>query len=388
MILKALRTRTKVIMIAVAVAFVISIFAGYGIYSRREGSSATTEKDKVVAKANGTNIMLSQIDMGVRQLMDQMGISNLPQSQYYILRKHVLDQIVLDMELDKEVKDNKIEVTDDEINVAMDRIISQFPTKEAYQDYLSAYNIKEDDLKKELRRQLAQQKLLQTAVKTDDTVTEEEMQEFYEARGDDYFVRPEGLWVNFAVFSDDKTAQEVRDALASGQTWDDVMSKYGDKALHSTSYDKPLLLPMTTLEAQEELLPLKELKEGELSQPIQLDEEQFGIYLVKGYQKQEKIPYDEVKENIKLALSQQKAQAQRQEYLQGLVDRANVEIVDSSVFEAPKVEEPAQPSAEEEGDQGSDVGAEVVEEGQSENQAESQTAEQTETDAKEEAQQQ
>ena len=190
MILKALRTRTKVIMIAVAVAFVISIFAGYGIYSRREGSSATTEKDKVVAKANGTNIMLSQIDMGVRQLMDQMGISNLPQSQYYILRKHVLDQIVLDMELDKEVKENKIEVTDDEINVAMDRIISQFPTKEAYQDYLSAYNIKEDDLKKELRRQLAQQKLLQTAVKTDDTVTEEEMQEFYEARGNDYFVRP------------------------------------------------------------------------------------------------------------------------------------------------------------------------------------------------------
>ena len=189
-------------------------------------------------------------------------------------------------------------------------------------------------------------------------------------------------------FSDEKTAQEIRDALASGQTWDDVMSKYGDKALHSTSYDKPLLLPMTTLEAQEELLPLKELKEGELSRPIQLDEEQFGIYLVKGYQKQEKIPYDEVKENIKLALSQQKAQAQRQEYLQGLVDRANVEIVDSSVFEAPKVEEPAQPSAEEEGDQGSDVGAEVVEEGQSENQAESQTAEQTETDAKEEAQQQ
>lgn len=109
--------------------------------------------------------------IGVKQLMDQMGISNLPQEQYYVLRKHVLDQMVLDMELDKEVKENKIEITDDEIkNPAMDRIIAQFPTKEAYQDYLKSYNIKEEDLKKELKRQLAQQKLLQVAVKVDETV--------------------------------------------------------------------------------------------------------------------------------------------------------------------------------------------------------------------------
>ena len=199
MVLKTLRTKTKGIMIIVAVAFVISIFAGYGFYSRRGDSSAG--KDRVVAKANGTNIMLSQIDMGVRQLMEQMGISNLAQEQYYVLRKHILDQIILDMELDKEVKKNKIEVADEEIETAMERIAAQFPTKEAYQDYLKAYNIREEDLKKELSRQLAQQKLLQAVVKVDDTITEEEVKEFYEVNGDTYFVRPEGLWVNYATVS-------------------------------------------------------------------------------------------------------------------------------------------------------------------------------------------
>ncbi|HOM31642.1 MAG TPA: SurA N-terminal domain-containing protein [Acetomicrobium flavidum] len=344
MILKALRTRTKGIMIAVAVAFVISIFAGYGIYTRRGTPSAG--KDHVVAKANGTKITLSQIDAGVKQLMDQMGISNLPQEQYYVLRKHVLDQMVLDMELDKEVKKNKIEVTDDEIKTAMDRIIAQFPTKEAYQDYLKSYNIKEEDLKKELKRQLAQQKLLQVAVKVDETVTDEDVKKFYADNGDTYFVRPEGLWVNYVVFSEGSVAQEARDALAAKQPWDDVMKRYADKIVHSTPYDNPLLVPMTTIEAQKELAPLKDLKVGQISQPIQLDSDHVAIYLVKKYQNQEKIPFEEVKDNIKLALSQQKVQAQRQAYLQGLIDSANIEIVDPSVFEAPQ--QSGQPADQEE----------------------------------------
>lgn len=342
MVLKTLRTKTKGIMIIVAVAFVISIFAGYGFYSRKGDSSAG--KDRVVAKANGTNIMLSQIDMGVRQLMEQMGISNLAQEQYYVLRKHILDQIILDMELDKEVKKNKIEVADEEIETAMERIAAQFPTKEAYQDYLKAYNIREEDLKKELSRQLAQQKLLQAVVKVDDTITEEEVKEFYEVNGDTYFVRPEGLWVNYAIFSDGKIAQEARDALADGQPWDEVMERYSDKILHSTPYDNPLLLSMATIEAQEGMASLKELKAGDVSQPTQLDTDQIAVYLVKEHQKQEKIPFEEVKDSIKLALNQQKMQAQRQAYLQELIDNADVNIVDASVFEAPqRQEQPQQP---------------------------------------------
>ena len=206
-------------------------------------------------------------------------------------------------------------------------------------------------MKKQLKRQLAQQKLLQVAVKADETVTDEEVKKFYADNGDVYFVRPEGLWVNYAVFSDGKTALEARDALAAGQPWDDVMKRYADKMIHSTPYDNPLLVPMTTIEAQKEMAPLKDLKVGQVSQPIQLDSDHVAIYLVKKYQHKERIPFEEVKDNIKLALSQQKVQAQRQAYLQGLIDKANIEIVDPSVFEAPK--QAQQPTGQEEsGNQG------------------------------------
>ena len=97
---------------------------------------------------------------------------------------------------------------------------------------------------------------------------------------------------------------------------------------------------------------LKELKAGDVSQPTQLDTDQIAVYLVKEHQKQEKIPFEEVKDSIKLALNQQKMQAQRQAYLQELIDNADVSIVDASVFEAPqRQEQPQQPDGQQDVDE-------------------------------------
>ena len=59
------------------------------------------------------------------------------------------------------------------------------------------------------------------------------------------------------------------------------MERYSDKILHSTPYDNPLLLSMATIEAQEGMASLKELKAGDVSQPTQLDTDQIAVYLVK-----------------------------------------------------------------------------------------------------------
>jgi hypothetical protein len=56
--MKTLRTQVKGIMISVVVLFVISIFAGYGMYTRSgggEGLKATTPSPKI----NGNKVMRS-----------------------------------------------------------------------------------------------------------------------------------------------------------------------------------------------------------------------------------------------------------------------------------------------------------------------------------------
>ena len=61
----------KAIMIAVILLFVLSCFAGYGLYAR-SGRSADGSKDYAVAKIDGKDVMRSDIEKGTMQLAEHL----------------------------------------------------------------------------------------------------------------------------------------------------------------------------------------------------------------------------------------------------------------------------------------------------------------------------
>ncbi|HPQ78231.1 MAG TPA: hypothetical protein PK427_06190 [Synergistales bacterium] len=73
MIMQALRTKTRAIMLVVVVVFVISIFAMY--ITRGSGPSGRpgAEGDLPVATVDGEKVMASHIEMGVRTMPSSRG---------------------------------------------------------------------------------------------------------------------------------------------------------------------------------------------------------------------------------------------------------------------------------------------------------------------------
>ena len=90
-------------MIAVIVLFVVSIFAGYGLYSR-SGQGGDGQRDYAVAEVDGKDVMRSDIEKGTMQLAEQLGSEReITSADIPFMRKHVLDSVAIEVELEKEI---------------------------------------------------------------------------------------------------------------------------------------------------------------------------------------------------------------------------------------------------------------------------------------------
>ena len=202
--MRYLRKNVKSIMMIIVVLFVVSCFAGYGMYSGggNSGSGAGEGiEDYDVATVGGERIKRSRIETEMFQMIRNLG----PQGQsisdydYPSLRTAVLDQIAIASEMDKEVKARNITVTNDDVNNAVKEIESSFPTKELYFQEMERAGLNDGKLKETIRTELARQKLFEqitSPVSTD----ESELRSFYDMLKAYYFQKPEGFKVNLARF--------------------------------------------------------------------------------------------------------------------------------------------------------------------------------------------
>jgi len=159
--MQALRTKTRVIMLVVVVVFVVSLFAMY--ITRGGGPSRHTEgeRDFAVAVVDGERVMASQVVAGVRDYVQQTGQSDLSPESIALMRNQVLQNIALGHMLEKEAARQKIEPSREDIDAAVKRIEKQFPTKEAFQQYMDSSGIKMKALQERIAAQLSQQMVLE-----------------------------------------------------------------------------------------------------------------------------------------------------------------------------------------------------------------------------------
>ena len=118
MVMKYLRTNVRWIMITVVALFVVSCFAGYGMYSRGQGQGGGM-RDYAVAEAGGKKIMRSSLEKGMQEMAEQFGNQQITSADLPLLRKAVLDNIVVSEQLLREVENPKITVGDDEVATAL-----------------------------------------------------------------------------------------------------------------------------------------------------------------------------------------------------------------------------------------------------------------------------
>jgi peptidyl-prolyl cis-trans isomerase SurA len=125
-------------MIAVIVLFVISIFAGYGLYAR-SGKRGDGQRDYAVAEVNGKDVMRSDIEKGTMQLAEQLGSEReVTSADIPFMRKAILDSTAIEAELEKEIKSRNIKVTEVEIDEAYTNIMDSYPQGKSSKRSMSA----------------------------------------------------------------------------------------------------------------------------------------------------------------------------------------------------------------------------------------------------------
>ena len=206
MLMNTLRNQVKWIMAAIVVIFVLSIFLMYGPGG---GGKSDGSRDYAVAEVDGKKIMRSEIEAGMAQMVEQSQATEITSEDFPRLRQSVLDSIVVEAALKKEAEQKNIKVSGEEVQKVVTQIESQFPTKEAFMQYMEQTGVNEKKLKEDISGRLAQQKVLE-GLTGSVVVSDDEVAKFYESTKDLFFRRPAGYNVNFASFATREQAQKAR----------------------------------------------------------------------------------------------------------------------------------------------------------------------------------
>ncbi len=333
--LKLMRQHVKVIMTTVILLFVASCFAGYGLYSRsgNRNSNGDSMQDYPVAEVNGNNIMRSQIENGLGKMAEQYNQKEINSADLPVLRKAVLDSLIIQDEVNKEIKNRKIDVNKDEINAEYVKIMDNYPTREEFKAYLERTGVTEKQVKDDIKSQMSQQKLLES-VTSDISVTDKEANAFYDAAKTFLYKQPAGTSVNVATFKNNEAAKLAQKALADGANWDKIMAEHKNDIESSTPYAKPIVVTDQMMAQSPALAKIKDLAVNKVSQLINITDTNAMIAIKRGPAAEKVLPFSEVSADVRNAIKSQKGQEKQNEFYSTLLARANVQIKDATIFPA------------------------------------------------------
>ena len=334
MVLKTLRNHIRWIMIAITVIFVLSIFGMYGFSGSGRRTQEGGQSDYAVAEIDGKTLMRSTLEQSMRQYAEQVHAQNITSADIPNLYQGALDSIALSSQLDKASKESGLKATDEEIDAAVKQISDQFPTKEAFMQYMDQSGIKMADLRKQMGEQVIRGKLLEGATK-DVAVTDQEMKDFYEQTKTLIFHTPAGFRMDFARVKSRAAAETLRSALSGGATWDAaVASVASSDLLERTPATGPVY--MSDEAAKDRFSALADTPAGEASAPIEIASDDFLVAVKRTTVAEETAPFEVVSGDVKAYLLDEKRNAAQSKFFADLRDQAKVVILDPSLFPKPE----------------------------------------------------
>ena len=378
-----LRKQMKWVMAIIVVAFLLSTFLMYeGRGTRRTPSvnADGTMSDYEVAQINGRSLMRSELERMVRNYLSNYSSRNADSLDMPSIYKTVLDQAVLDSQLDKEVREKGISVSDIEAEQAM-KIYADtyYPTRETFYQVLAQSGIKIDDYKKNLARQMAVDKLLSDAI-GEVEISEDKAVEFYDTMKNLIYSKPEGFMIHMADFNTSADAENFRARLVNGESWDVIVSKDDIPSKDIINITKaPVFLPSSAL-TMGTLNVLASLDIAQPSPVFSVSSFDYAVGLKTSHVDETVTPYNEVSADIKTMLTQQEQRKRLNDYEADLRGKAQLVINDEALFAKPQAEVSPEITPEvtiEEVPESEDVVEEAKEEAKSETE--------TETESKDEA---
>ncbi len=326
-ILTALRTQIKWILALFIVIFTASVGFMYGTGGSSDSDNQRTG-DFVVAKVNGEELRISQLQEHLRSFVDRNGIRDLSDKQMPLIYKAVFDEMVSNRAVIDEVARLKISAPADDVDRQLKEVENQYVTKEAFMQTLKNQGSSLEQVKAEIARQLAINKMLED-VSGGVVVSDDEIKALYDAlRGN--FTLPAGIEADFVQLKSKEAADKFAEEVKADKDWDKALTIVSADVVQATSND--VHERIAAMEMVGKLEPISALNDGEISAPIEItSQDYFVVHRIKAVSEDVR-PLSEVSDGIKTMLLQSKKVEAQRNYIKGLTDKMNVEIVAPELF--------------------------------------------------------
>jgi foldase protein PrsA len=208
----------------------------------------------------------------------------------------------------QKAKELKLVPSDTDLNAEIDKTykeqVESAGGEAEFTKQMTAMKFTVDDFKESIKRQIIISKLYDSVVK-DVTVTDDEINKYYQENLYDYTTQPDTMNVSHILVKTEDEALKIKDEYNAGKSFEELAKQYGTDG----TKDKGGLLGDLTYNDQNidktffeyaKLVP-----EGMVSQPVHT---QFGWHLIKVNKRTEYPvkPLTEVKEDVKTKLLDQK----------------------------------------------------------------------------------
>src|SRR6056297_708471 len=328
-----------------SIVMILTLLVAFPV-AAQEGETTETESNQpeVAAVVNGEDITMQELDQfaGTQNLIMSLYRSNPEFTQVLLqteagqnvieeFQKVKLDQLITQKLLAQEAESRGIELTEEEqteiFNEQLEGIKQQNNMNdEQLEQTLQQQGIESIDAYKQRFFEINKESLiinkLQETVMGEAEVTEEEMQSYYDENTSQFEVQ-EQVQASHILLEDEETAQEVLTELENGADFAELAKEYstGPSAedggsLGFVSKDQNI--------AQGFKDALFKLEVGSVSDVV---ETQYGFHIIKVSDKKEAgtRSYDEVKEQIRQQLTNQKGQSIWDQFVRDLRDEAQIE---------------------------------------------------------------
>ena len=301
---------------------------------------------RTLARFDNMKVTQKEVDVYVEFLRNQNPDSVPPQDdpQYESLEKNIMDSIIVLKVLQKYGKENGFAVTDAEIDEEYSKIIENYPSQEDFEKDLADKKISKPFLREQISDQMLRDKIFNDVTK-DITVSEEEIENYYDENDETLFQVPEQKKVSHILIKFDvpegetlndeiksearRQIEDIEQQLKDGADFAELATQYSQDTLSAENGgDIGFISKGQTVPEFEDAAFA--LKAGEVSPII---ETYYGYHLIKVLEEQDAYikSFDEVRETIETYLLNNKQIELWQDFVYGLVEGAGIEYTTSLV---------------------------------------------------------
>lgn len=301
------------------------------------GETKKTQADEKAALVNGAAITMDEFNgetLLVQKSVLGMG-KPLSCAQIFSVQKEVIESLIRREILHQESRKAGIKIDKKDITKEIDAIKKQFLSDAAYKNELSRRNLSEDTLRAQLERNLLIQKYVEQQFLKKVKVTDADVMAYYESHLA-ALKQPLQVRVSHILIQADskseasrkpearRKAEQILKDLKDGRDFRTLAREQSDGPTRTSGGDLGYV-GRGQLEKQFESV-IFNLKKDEVSDVIETDYG-YHIFKVMDIKPESIVAYDNVKEQIKQLLLQDKAKKEADEYARKLREKSAVKIL-------------------------------------------------------------